>query len=122
MEFSFIKFIFCKMIFSSITQIYSAYPFGWVLCHFQAVDMISSRLLSSGFHPNTSFALSLDTIKISGTPALRFSSTALIGRPVTFLSVSITYFTVNPTPFPRLKILLSPPLIRYFTAKNMCLR
>ena len=49
------------MIFSSITQIYSAYPFGWVLCHFQAVDMISSRLLSSGFHPNTSFALSLDT-------------------------------------------------------------
>ena len=69
------------------------------------------------FQPRIFFAFSLEAIKTAGSPALLSSSTALIGFPVTFLAVSMTSFTVNPTPFPRLKMLLSLPSIKYFTAR-----
>ena len=35
------------------------------------------------------------------------------------LAVSMTTFTVNPTPFPRLKMLLSLPSIKYFTTRKV---
>lgn len=51
----------------------------------------------------------LEAINVEGSPARRGSSLAGIGWAVTLRAVSITSLTVKPTPFPRLKILLSPP-------------
>ena len=63
--------------------------------------------------------LSLDATSLAGSPARRGVSTAGMGCPVTLRAVSITSRTEYPIPFPRLKILLSPPCIRYCTAR-MC--
>lgn len=62
-------------------------------------------------------ALSLDAINLAGSPSRLGVTFAGILFPVTFLAVSITSFTENPIPLPRLKISLLPPFCKYLTAR-----
>jgi dTMP kinase len=79
-------------------------PSGFALYQAQASAIIVSRPGLRGVQPSTSRTRSEAATSIGGSPGRRASSTTGISRPVTRPAASMTSFTENPLPLPRLRI------------------
>ena len=76
------------------------------MCHFQALPMIASMLLSVGFQPRIVRARAPLATRMGGSPARRSADTVGMACPVTRLAVSTICATENPLPLPRFSVSL----------------
>lgn len=95
------------------------YPCGCETCHFHELSTISSKDLYFLFHPKTFSAFSLEATKIAGSPSLLGEISTGISCFVTFLQTSITSFTENPSPEPKLNFSDFPPSLKYSRALTL---